>query len=287
VSEPISHWRGIALTAGAGLCFSLGGIIVRSVEVGDWEIVFWRCAVMAATLAVYLLARDGRRMAAGFAGIGGLGLIVAALYAASFVLIVTSLTRTTVAHTYVIMSAAPMVAALLARPILGEPVRFHTWLAMAATAGGVALIFADRLEGGALIGDALAAILAVVLGAIAVALRRARAGDMVPALCLAGVATAVIALPLGQPLVIGLRDFALLALMGAVQLGLAVVLLAHGARHLPATEVALIVLLEPVLGPVWVWVAIGERPSAFALSGGTVVLGALVVHSLLAARASR
>jgi drug/metabolite transporter (DMT)-like permease len=284
VEKTADYWRGVAFTAGAGVCWSLGGIIVRSVEVGDWEIVFWRSALMAGTLALYLLARDGRKMAAGFARIGGVGLIVAALYAASFVLVVTSLTRTSVAHTYIIMSAAPMVAALLAWPILGESMRFRTWLAMAATAVGITLIFADRLEGGALVGDALAAVLAVVLGAIAVTLRRARAADMVPAFCLAGIGTAVIAFPLAPSLAIGLRDFVLLALMGAVQLGLAVVLFAHGAKHLPATEVALIALLEPVLAPVWVWIGIGETPSPFALAGGAIVLGALAGHSLMAAR---
>lgn len=286
VEKTANYWRGVAFTAGAGVCWSLGGIIVRSVEVGDWTIVFWRSALMAATLAVYLLARDGRRMAAGFARIGGIGLIVAALYAASFVLVVTSLTRTSVAHTYIIMSAAPMVAALLARPILGEPVRFRTWLAMTATLGGITLIFADRLDGGGLVGDALAAVLAVVLGAIAVTLRRARAADMVPAFCLAGAATAAIALPLAQPFAVGLRDLVLLAFMGAVQLGLAVVLFAHGAKRLPATEVALIALLEPVLAPVWVWIGVGETPSPFALAGGAIVLGALAGHSLAGARRS-
>jgi drug/metabolite transporter (DMT)-like permease len=284
VEKTANYWRGVAFTAGAGVCWSLGGIIVRSVEVGDWEIVFWRSALMAATLALYLLARDGRRVAAGFARIGGVGLIVAVLYAASFILVVTSLTRTSVAHTYIIMSAAPMVAALLAWPILGEPMRFRTWLAMAVTAGGITLIFADRLEGGALVGDALAAVLAVVLGAIAVTLRRARAADMVPAFCLAGIGTAVIAFPLVPSFAIGFRDFVLLAIMGAVQLGLAVVLFAHGAKHLPATEVALIALLEPVLAPVWVWIGIGETPSPFALTGGALVLGALAGHSLMGAR---
>ncbi len=287
VEKTGDYWRGVAFTAGAGVCWSLGGIIVRAVEAGVWEIVFWRSVLMALTLAVYMLARGGWAAVASFARVGGTGVIVAVLFAASFVLIVASLTRTSVAHTYIIMSAAPMVSALLAWPILGERVARRTWLVMALTAGGIALMFADRLEGGALIGNALAGVLAVVLGAITVALRYGRHNDMVPAVCLAGVLAAAITLPLGLPFAIGGRDFLLLAFMGMVQLGVALVLFVHGAKHLPATEVALIALLEPVLAPVWVWVGIGETPAPFAFAGGAIVLCALAGHSLMGARRSK
>jgi len=287
VEKTVDYWRGVAFTAGAGVCWSLGGIIVRAVEVGVWEIVFWRSVLMALTLAIYMLARGGWAAGAGFARIGGTGVIVAVLFAASFVLVVASLTRTSVAHTYIIMSAAPMVSALFAWPILGERVARRTWFAMALTAGGIALMFADRLEGGALIGNALAGVLAIVLGAITVALRHGRHGDMVPAVCLAGILAAALTLPLGQPFTIGAHDFLLLAFMGMVQLGLALVLFVHGAKHLPATEVALIALLEPVLAPVWVWIGIGETPSPFALAGGAIVLFALAGYSLMGARRSK
>lgn len=269
------------MVAGAACLWSTGGLIVRLVDTaGDFEIVFWRCVTMAVAIAIWLGVRHGRRAFADLADGGIDAALVVFLFGASFVLYVLALNRTTVAHAQIIMASSPAIAALLAWPVLGERVAARTWLALAATVGGIVLMFAESLQGGGWSGDLLAMILAIALAANNVAIRRGRRVNMAPAVCAAGVAAAAAVLPVAEPLSISARDFGLLSLMGAFQLALALILFVEGVRRLPVAEAGLLTLLETVLAPVWVWGAIGERPSVFALIGGAAVVVALAWHSM-------
>ncbi len=107
---------------------------------------------------------------------------------------------------------------------------------------------------------------------------------MVPAVLLAGLFSIVAALPFALPLTASAADLGVLALMGFIQLGLGCVLMTLATRHLAAGEIGLLALLETILGPIWVWIGIGERPSDLALVGGVIVLAALAVDSLPALR---
>ncbi len=98
---------------------------------------------------------------------------------------------------------------------------------------------------------------------------------MVPAVLLAGVFSIVVAMPLAWPLTAKPNDLVVLAALGFVQLGLGCVLMTLATRHLQASEIGLLALLETILGPIWVWLGVGERPTDLALAGGLVVLGAL------------
>jgi drug/metabolite transporter (DMT)-like permease len=114
-----------------------------------------------------------------------------------------------------------------------------------------------------------------------VTVRRHPKVRMTPAVALAAVIQAALALILATPAAVSGHDLALLALFGAGQLGLGLVLFVVGARLLPAAETALLAMLENILGPLWVWVFVGEDPGTYALIGGAIVLGALAVHTLL------
>jgi drug/metabolite transporter (DMT)-like permease len=108
--------------------------------------------------------------------------------------------------------------------------------------------------------------------------------DMIPALLVAGVISAALTLPFALPFEAGGRDLLLLAVMGAVQLGLGCVLLMIASRTLAAAEIGLVSILETVFGTLSVWALVGERPSDAALVGGAVVIAALTVNQLLAPR---
>ncbi len=99
-----------------------------------------------------------------------------------------------------------------------------------------------------------------------------------------GLVAALVALPLAAPLTVGGSDLWALGVMGLVMIPLSFGLLFVGPRYLPAPEVELMMLLEAVLGPLWVWLIIGENPGLAAIIGGTIVLGALAVHAVLALR---
>jgi drug/metabolite transporter (DMT)-like permease len=108
--------------------------------------------------------------------------------------------------------------------------------------------------------------------------------DMIPAVMIAGLISIAVALPFALPLDASPRDLALLAPMGCVQLGLGCVLMTRATRFLAAGEIGLLSLIETILAPLWVWVGVGERPSALALAGAAIVLGALLANEWIGLR---
>ncbi len=276
--------RGIALMVGAALAWSTGGLIVRNLESADaWEIVFWRSAFMTLFLAGWLAARYGRTAPLRVRAIGLGGVLAGAMLASTFFFFILSLTRTTVANTLVIMSISPFTAAFAGWLVLRERVSPRTWIAMAAALAGIAVMFWDSLGGAsdeALIGNLLALMVPVGMALNIVLVRRAGAIDMVPTVLVAGLISMAVAAPVVWPSDAPLHDVALIALMGVAQLGLGCMLATMAMRLLSAAQVGLLTLLEVVLGPLWVWLGVGETPSALALAGGAVVVAALAANEL-------
>ena len=280
--------RGLALVALSALIFSSGGLIVRSLDTADpWTTVFWRSVFAALFLLSYIVWRERGRTFAVFRQMGGAGLVSAACFTAASIGLVIALSLTTVANTLIILSISPLIAAGIGRVVLGEKPSPSSWLAMLAAFCGIALMVSESAGRGALAGDLIALTIACALAIAIVTIRRHRHLRMTPASCLATLVAATIAFPLATPLAVSTHDFSLLIFFGAGQLGLGLALFTAGARHAPAAEVALIGLLEPILGPVWVWLFLGEEPSASALLGASVVMGALFAHTLLDRRRVR
>lgn len=279
---------GVALVCAAALLWSLGGVFVRFLDDLDaWTIAFWRAAFMALAVGGWVLAANGARTVQVYRAMGWKGVVAGLLLGAAFVVFILAITRTTVANAVVLQSAAPLVSAVLGRVFLAEALSPRTVLAIGVAISGVALMFADSLGGGDLIGNLLALAVAVAFGAAIVVVRAGRTIDMVPATVLAALfamATAAPLADLGSP---SLRDFGVLAAMGTLSLGLGQFLFMRGAPRLTAALVGLLCLLEVILAPIWVWLVHDERPHALALAGGAVVLAALVVHSALGIRRSK
>ena len=279
--------RGLLLMTAAGLCWSTGGILVRSVTVTDaWEIVFWRALFMALFIGVFLIVRYRSRAVSYITAVGFPGLLAGALLASSFFLFILSVMRTTVANSLFLMSTSPFVAALFGWLFLNEQVPRRTAVAMTISLAGIALMFADALgSGGALSGNLFACGVPLAFGANVILLRKMGASvDMVPTVLLAGLIAILVALPIGWPFTASWRDVCILAVMGIFQLGMGCLLLTLAAPHLSAVEIGLLSLLETILGPLWVWLGVGERPSDSALLGGLVVLSSLVVNQLAGLR---
>lgn len=279
--------RGLLLMTMAGLCWSSSGILVRSVTLTNaWEIVFWRALFMGLFISSFLIARYGNRAGSYIAAVGFPGVLAGALLASTFFLFILSVMRTTVANSLFLMSTSPFVAACFGRVFLNERVPRRTALAMTVSLVGIALVFADGLgSSGALSGNLLACCVPVTFAANVIIIRKMGAAvDMVPTVLLAGVIAVLVALPVAWPLTASWHDVGILAVMGVVQLGLGCLLMTLAAPHLSAVEIGLLSLLETILGPLWVWLGIGERPSDSALLGGIVVLSALIVNQLAGLR---
>ena len=283
--------RGVLLMLGAGLCWSLGGIIVRSLVLKDvWEIVFWRALFMTAFLGVLLLALRGRGAWASVRGIGRAGVLAGACLAAQIFLFILALTNTTAVNTFVLMSLTPLFAALAGLLFLRERVAWHTWMAIALALGGVAIMFGSGLDTGHLLGNLFALCIPMLYACQIICVRKVRgsvdgqAPDLLPTVLLAGVMAATPALLLGWPLEAAARDVSLLALMGCVQLGVGCWLATLAVQHLRAAEIGLLALVETILAPLWVWLGVGEAPGNAALAGGALIVGALVVNGWLGLR---
>jgi len=281
----LRHRRAILFMTVAAVCWSSGGFLVRQLSITDaWEIVFWRSLFMALFVAGVLTVIHGRAMPRAVAAVGLPGLMAGAFLAGTFFFFIGSLTRTTVANTNVLMSVSPFLAALGGRFLLREPVPLRTWLAMTVAFGGIIVMFADSLDAGRVTGNLLALGVSVCFAAQVTLLRKFHATvDMLPQVMIAGVISLVIAFALAPPFAASGRDLAILALMGCVQLGTGCLLATAASKHLSATELGLLALLEPILGPVWVWLLMGENPGAATLAGGAIVLAAVLANEAFAA----
>ena len=271
--------RGALLVSAAALLWSTGGLIVRSLQLADaWTTVFWRGIAACAFLLAFVVARERRNAVRAFLRIGWPGVVVALCYACGSIALVMAFTLTSIADTLVIMSSAPLLAAVLGWAILGERVRMTSWLAMLACVAGIGLMVSSSYASGSIRGDLVAGVIALGQAIAGVTLRRHRSVQMAPAMCGATLLTALAAAPLATPLAVTTGDMTLLIVFGAGQLGLGFALFSFGAPLIPVADAALLGVLEPIFGPFWVWLALGETPSRGAVIGGVIVLAALAVH---------
>ena len=273
---------GIALVMASAIVWSFGGTIARFLTTGDsWTIVFLRSIWAAAFLFLFLLWRDGRKSILLFKTMGypeSRSRSVSRPRRAAFIV---ALQHTTVANILLIQASTPLVAALMGRVVFKERVAPATWTAIGAVILGVTVMVSGSLSGKVSpIGDMLAVLIALMFATATVVTRRYAGVRMTPACCLGCVIDAAVALPLAGSLAVSTTDMALLFTFGALNLGLGMAFFVTGVRLLPAPIAALIGTLEPVLAPIWVWLVHAEVPSQRTLSGGAIVVLALISHIL-------
>jgi drug/metabolite transporter (DMT)-like permease len=288
-TNPARHRRAVLFMIVAAVCWSTGGILVRQLSITNaWEIVFWRSLFMTLFVAGVLLVMHGRGMPRAIRAAGLPGVIAGLLLAGTFFFFIGSLTRTTVANTFVLMSVSPFLAALAGWFVLRERVPARTWIAMAIAFCGILVMFGGAVDAGQLVGNLLALGVSVCFAAQLTVLRKFHATvNMLPMVMIAGLWTLVPAFTVAGTFTATAHDLLVLLFMGCVQLGTGCLLATAASRDLSATELGLLALLEPILGPIWVWVLMGEQPSAPTLAGAAVVLSAVVGNEIFAAYTAR
>jgi drug/metabolite transporter (DMT)-like permease len=282
-ARPLSpHARGLLTVGSGGVLLSLDSLLIRLLarSLPTVDVLFWRGVGSALGFAVISFAVSRRAVWGAFRSIGKEGLSVALLYCVGNVMFVSSVTHTTVAHALVIIAAAPVVTAILARIILHERASRRTWLVSIAVAGGVSLIFLTVPSQGDLVGDLAAACGALALSGNLVVLRKAKLVSMIPAFAIGGTSTALFSAPFVTRFSLSPREFALVILVGVVVLPISLSLVARGPRYLQAPDVSLLMLLETVLAPVWAALVLREVPDTPTFVSGAVIVGALAANSL-------
>jgi drug/metabolite transporter (DMT)-like permease len=270
--------RGQLYVALAAVAWSSAGVLQRQLTLDTPTQVFGRSVFAGLALLAYVAVMERGRVVQAFRSIGVAGLAVALCVAAASGGFIGALNHTSVARVLFILAVAPVLAALLARVTLGEPISRRTVIAMAVALAGVALMLGAPGEG-SLAGDGLALLTALAFALMIVITRWRQDVSMAPATCLSQAILVAIFLPFASIGEIGSDNVGWLAALGIGQIGLGFALLTVGARLIPAAQVGLITLLEVVLGPVWVWLALDERPSTLTLVGGVIVIAAIVVQT--------
>jgi drug/metabolite transporter (DMT)-like permease len=270
--------RGQIYVALAALAWSSAGVLQRSVSVDAATQVAVRAGFACLTLAAYVAVAERGRVVEACRSVGLAGVGFAFAVASASGAFIVALNHTTVAHVLFIQAMAPVLAAILARVALGEAISARTAIAMGVALVGVGLMIGGPGGGGGL-GDLVSLLMALSFAVAIVISRHRRDVSMAPATCLAQVILVVAFLPFASPSAVPGDDVLALVALGAGQIGLGLVFLTIGARLIPAAQVGLISLLEVVLGPIWVWMAIDERPTTTTLVGGAVVIAAVLIQA--------
>ncbi len=268
----------------AAVLFSTGGAAIKWCGFDGWQLAAFRAGIALAT--ILLLVPEARR---GWSWRTGL---VGCVYAATTLLYVQANKHTTAASAIFLQSTSPLFILVLAPWLLGEHATRRDLWQMGMMGLGLALFFFGLDQPSAtapdpLFGDVLAASCAVTWAFTVIGYRWivARGGSVATAAASGNLTACLVALVLAQPLAAGRPvDWAVVAFLGVCQLGVPYVLLTRAIPRLRALEVALFLLIEPVLNPIWAWLVHGERPGPAALLGGGLILSATVVRSVVDAR---
>ena len=281
--------RGVALVVAAAALWSLMGLAIRLMgDAGTWQVLFWRSFGLVPVLFFVILRRSGGKpltlvRATGWAGaIGGTGLVF------SFAGAIFAIQSAPVANAVFLFAAAPLMTAVMAWLLLGEPVRSATWAAIAVAGIGIFVMVREGLALGAGIGNVAALLSAAGFAAFTVTLRWGRLGDMLPAVLIGGVlsvaVSAIVIALSGEDFALPPRAVAIALLMGALILGGGMASYTAGSRAVPAAEIGILSLVEVMLAPVWVWLFLGEGASAATFVGGAILLVAIALNALTGMR---
>ena len=285
-----THAKGLIFAISGALVISPDTLLIRLVDLDPWTLVLVRSVLssLGVTTIVWLTSR--RRLGstiAAFRAVGRPGLWVAVISAAANILFIVAIDLTYVANVLVILAMVPLFVAILSRIALGERPSGATWLLSGTVILALGIVFSGSVSGDRLAGDFMALSVTLLLSIVLVIVRFNRSHSMVPAIAGSGIISALAVAPFASIASVGKVDFALLFLDGYIVAPLAVSLVTVAPRYIPAPDVALVRLLETALGPLWVWVALGEEPPVTTIAGGLAVVGILVIHASIQLSARR
>lgn len=285
----LSHSQAVWGMVAVAAMWSIAGVVTRQLEhARSFEITFWRSLFTALSLLIILPLWQGRGVFRRMHWRSSAFWLSGLCWAVMFTAFMVALTLTSVANVLVTMSIGPLLTALMARAFIGHRLAQRTWWAIGVAGFGIAWMYGSQFQLGD--GHALRTTLVVLCVPLAGALQwtlvqrshaRGEDIDLVPSVLVGAVLSAVVTLPLAVPFVASGKDMAWLGLLGLVQLAIPCTLSVVCARVLKAPEVSLLALLEVIFGIALAWLGAGEAPGPRVLTGGTLVIGALVVNELL------
>ena len=272
-----SRRKGVLLVAAAALLWSSGGIGIKAVAEPPLKVAFYR-SLFAAIALLILFSRNvwARRHWK------STGMFVAAIvsYVLCLVTFVVATKWTTAANAIFLQYAGAIWVLLFSPIVTKDPLRSRDVVAIAVALGGMALFFVGRFEARGMAGNLMALASSVFFAGLILTLRRENAAAE-SVIVWGNIAVAAAVVPFIAPnLALTTRSLLILVPLGVFQIALPYVLFARGLRYVTATQASLTGMLEPIANPMWVFLFLGEQPSAFAVGGAIVVLCAIAWHTV-------
>lgn len=282
----LTHNRAVVLMVLVALMWSTAGVVTRHLEAArSFEVTFWRAFFTAVSLLFILPMLRGSKVFTNMRRAGPDFWISGVCWSVMFTAFMVALMLTSVANVLITMSLGPLMTAIVSRIFIGHRIALRTWAAIVAAGLGITYMYAAQIAGGQLLGTLVALCVPIAGATNWTVTQNAHAKghdvDLVPAVFVGAVISALFTLPLAWPFQATAHDLGLLAYLGVFQLGIPCVLSVLCARVLKAPEMSLLALLEVLFGILLVWLGAGEVPRTAVLWGGTLVLSALVANELL------
>ena len=280
----IKNLPGPLLVFLGAVCLSFGGLIVKSFEGANlWQILFWRSVFFSITILLFLLITYKKKLFNSFYLSGLPGFIAGVILSLGFCGYVVAMYSTTVANTNFIISLQILFLAIFGYFFLKEKISALTLTSIILAMTGVLVMVGNSLTPGELSGNLAAFTMPVTFAVLIMIVRKHPTVDMVPAQFVAGICSCLIGFLLSPKIMISPNDIFLGFLAGFFQVGFGFIFITIGARSTPSAMVGIIMLSESVLGPIWAFLFVSERPSMFGLIGGAIILSAVLLqfYSLL------
>ena len=269
--------KGLLLSLIGVIIISPDSLLIRLANIDDLSLIFYRSALPIITILIFLIYNYQKSFIKSFFLIGLPGVIYAVLYAITHICFVYSIQNTAVANTLVLIASAPIFAALFSVFILKEIPSFFTWIVIFIALLAMIIIGIGSFTSTGLYGDIMALIVAAGMGFSMVLVRLFKNKDLVPACLLGCLIAALYTLPFGVNFNIDQNQIFYLLLMCLLILPIPFMILTIAPKYTPAHEVALIFLMESVLGTAWVWFVINEAPPVNTIIGGVLLLGSVSI----------
>ena len=254
------------------IILSPDSLLIRLAGLGDFTLIFYRGLFPSVAITLLLLIYYRRKFLSAATAIGWAGLLNGALYATTNITFIYSIQTTSVANTLVILSSAPIFAAILSLFILKENQYPLTWLVIGFSIVSIFIIGLGSYGKSSLSGDLFALACAISTGCSAVLVRYKKDIDLVPSVIVGSILMTLYALTQSPEIIVSTTQLIYLGIIGFVLVPFAFIILTIAPRFARSAEVQLVYLLEAILGPLWVWLVINEEPTLYTLVGGAMLL---------------
>ncbi|MBN3561019.1 DMT family transporter [Aliamphritea spongicola] len=278
---------GILIALAGALLMSFDPIFIRFSGVSGFDTAFLFGLFTAISMPVFIQLRDERGVVKAVRESGWPVVLSGILMLGSASALVLSIKNTSIANTFVILSAAPALAAVFSRIFLGEVTRRSTWIAIVSVMIGIAIVVSGSFESGNLLGDALALFAVTCLSLNQTLLRKYQGVSRMASVGLGGFFLAIVMFFLASPGSFSMSTWIIMGVMGLFTAPFGRVLSQVATRYITAPEVGMILMIEAVFAPLWAFGFFGEVPPVTSIIGGSVILITILVYAMSAAKEGR